>query len=1037
MANFKTKARAVDLLGKQQVRDEVTAITELLRNSYDADANEGLINIDSNNDCITISDDGDGMDKSDIENKWLILGTYSKKSKNVVRTKKNRVKIGEKGIGRLAISILGDQLLIISKKRFASEDPWVVLYLHWELFRNEDLYIEDIVIPVKSFKSSDDLIYYLTNNLQELKNIMMSNFYHKEKWDDNLYTRVIYDVKNFNINDAILTKIRQMDRQGGGTIFYIKALEKTWDWTIYSNVKIDSTSALKRKQRLKDVLFSFYNFIELFENQLEEDNNSLSRKSEQDMFTPRIHINGVKLENETALNSDDILLYDFALRGTIINGAFDGFAYMGVQKKAEHIQVSKDILTKGIVYGTDDCGPIKIKWFHVEGTPALSCIPKDQHKQLTEKLKKVGGLYVFRDGLRILPYGETNNDFLNVEERRTIRAGTYLFSFRRMYGYIEISKEGNPYLIDKSSREGFVENNHFQVFQNLLMNLLEWWATDYLGTKDVNAEGRREKYINERKEESRFQEEREKEEKNEKQYFKKLNTWMNNIESDLYKKGKVIKNKLILTIKKIGEKTVALGDTSIESVLLSIRSETNSYINEFDSLKWVVNKRYSHEYDSLDIINKYNNNIAKLKKNYNNFIENEIEKLLKNKQQRNVKTNSNSNNQKSEIINEIDNKINQVNNIYASQIKNVDTEITDKKSALTTSIKDIVGAIVKDELNITKIEHEKYKKEFLDQYIIELENMRLNISNYSTNIHDDKILEVRNLLNKSEETNSLIYNHISNYRDSLENSLVLNELNILLERFMQNLLNKERWSYDDQLIGHLKQELTTYRDLSALGLATELTDHEFNSIYSKISDQFQILKKSLRHTKILPLVENTFLAFKSLEKLHERMSPLYRQSRHRRKEINVKKYIGDTLKFFASDIKKYNIKIINDISEDMTIKEAEVVLFAPFINLISNSIYWMLNQEIKEIHFYNSNDHQYVYIHDTGIGIKENDAERVFEPFFSRKPDGRGLGLFLSRDMLKSRGHIIGLLTSGQELRHHRGACFYILFNQKALQFGG
>lgn len=81
---------------------------------------------------------------------------------------------------------------------------------------------------------------------------------------------------------------------------------------------------------------------------------------------------------------------------------------------------------------------------------------------MINKLDDSGGLYVFRDGLRILPYGEPGNDFLKMEERRSKGITYYLFSHRRMYGYMEISKLNNPSLVDKSSREGFVENSAFK-----------------------------------------------------------------------------------------------------------------------------------------------------------------------------------------------------------------------------------------------------------------------------------------------------------------------------------------------------------------------------------------------------------------------------------------------------------------------------------------------------------------------------------------------------------------------------------------------
>lgn len=61
------------------------------------------------------------------------------------------------------------------------------------------------------------------------------------------------------------------------------------------------------------------------------------------------------------------------------------------------------------------------------------------------------GLYIYRDEFRVLPYGRHNADFLNFEQRRNLRAGTYYFSYRRMFGYLGLERNRNPKLIDKSS----------------------------------------------------------------------------------------------------------------------------------------------------------------------------------------------------------------------------------------------------------------------------------------------------------------------------------------------------------------------------------------------------------------------------------------------------------------------------------------------------------------------------------------------------------------------------------------------------------
>lgn len=123
MAKFRTRARTLDLLGRQQIAGVPTAINELLKNAHDAYADNVDIDYFRNESLFILRDDGLGMSKSDFENRWLTLGTESKvKNKNsslppVDTTKNYRNQMGEKGIGRLAIASIGKQVLIITKTK--------------------------------------------------------------------------------------------------------------------------------------------------------------------------------------------------------------------------------------------------------------------------------------------------------------------------------------------------------------------------------------------------------------------------------------------------------------------------------------------------------------------------------------------------------------------------------------------------------------------------------------------------------------------------------------------------------------------------------------------------------------------------------------------------------------------------------------------------------------------------------------------------------------------------------------------------------
>ena len=78
MARFKTRARAVDMLGRQQIADVATAISELFKNAHDAYAEHVEVDNFRSDDLFVVRDDGIGMTAEEFENRWLVLGTESK-----------------------------------------------------------------------------------------------------------------------------------------------------------------------------------------------------------------------------------------------------------------------------------------------------------------------------------------------------------------------------------------------------------------------------------------------------------------------------------------------------------------------------------------------------------------------------------------------------------------------------------------------------------------------------------------------------------------------------------------------------------------------------------------------------------------------------------------------------------------------------------------------------------------------------------------------------------------------------------------------
>ena len=115
------------LIGRDLITDRVTALFELVKNCYDANATEVTITFDNvgtinDNSSISIVDDGFGMSFSDIRDKWMVIGTSNKRSNPYTPSPFNRKCVGEKGIGRFAVDKLGDNVKIITKQN--NYDQW-------------------------------------------------------------------------------------------------------------------------------------------------------------------------------------------------------------------------------------------------------------------------------------------------------------------------------------------------------------------------------------------------------------------------------------------------------------------------------------------------------------------------------------------------------------------------------------------------------------------------------------------------------------------------------------------------------------------------------------------------------------------------------------------------------------------------------------------------------------------------------------------------------------------------------------------------
>src|SRR6202044_2799975 len=134
------------------------------------------------------------------------------------------------------------------------------------------------------------------------------------------------------------------------------------------------------------------------------------------------------------------------------------------------------------------CGEFGFNLAYVQGNQRDWKLDPNQFNAISGKLNRFGGLYIYRDGIRVLPYGNSDFDFLDIELRRAKSASDAFFSYRRMFGVISLTRDQNSQLREKAGREGFADNEAYRQFREILKNFLYQLAVDFFRESGTRAE---------------------------------------------------------------------------------------------------------------------------------------------------------------------------------------------------------------------------------------------------------------------------------------------------------------------------------------------------------------------------------------------------------------------------------------------------------------------------------------------------------------------------------------------------------------------
>lgn len=485
--SFKTRARTIDHLGRGQIADAPTAVSELWKNAWDAYATNVSLNIfDGATVVAAVFDDGVGMSTSDFVDRWLVIGTESKVDGPPAPPPADfdgpaRQRQGEKGIGRLSAAFLAPATLVLSQQQDGSTSAVLV---DWRLFENPFLSLDQIIIPVRTFSNHTAVLAELPLMVQVILSNLGSvrddgsrflteewqRFADEEEADGKSSTagRILEFWKELPLQQRHLDEWPvTAEISAKGTALYL--LGAHHELAVWLEASHEDQEAKDVKERLTDILTGFTDT--LTPHPVEFGYEVLTFRG----ATPRR-----VLSSTDVFDLDDFHQLEHTVEGWFDDaGVFQGHVHAFGKDLGERIIHPNRPLPKA---RTDRPGPFEFAIGTFEQVSANSSHNARRHKDLADQVTKYGGVRVYRDGLRVMPYGSANADFFGLEETRQKHAGRYFWAHRRSFGRLAFTRSGNPSLRDKAGREGLVENRASRELRLLVQDLLVKLARDYFGT---------------------------------------------------------------------------------------------------------------------------------------------------------------------------------------------------------------------------------------------------------------------------------------------------------------------------------------------------------------------------------------------------------------------------------------------------------------------------------------------------------------------------------------------------------------------------
>jgi len=970
VARFRTRARAVDMLGRQQIAGIPTAISELLKNAYDAYADNADVDFFRSRRLFVLRDDGVGMDRQDFEERWLTLGTESKlgqafglRPPPVAPGKAARPVLGEKGIGRLAVAAIGPQLLVLTRSLSPDRrDQLVMAFLNWTMFAIPGIDLDQLEIPVwvlpggqlpdQAYISA--MVATVRENLDSIGEDVASD----------LRMEILRQLDAFDVDpdqlDAILGGI-SLRGDGHGTHFFVQPAETSL------NAAIDGPDDDDTAPPLIKMLIGFSNTmtpdhapkrIEVAFRDRRSDVLVEDLLAESEFFTP-----------------DEFRNADHHIAGTFDDfGQFRGTVTVYGDSTQDHLVAWP---SRGRV---TDCGPFRINLAVVQGVERESTLPNTEWTRLVRKLNRIGGLYIYKDGIRVLPYGNNDYDFLDIERNRTKQASYYYFSFRRMFGVVEIDSIANAALSEKAGREGFRENLAYRQFRDILKNFFVQIAADFFrpgGVRTSTYEVRRaelDRVERARRRQEQFASSRRA------SFRADLETARSSIQAG------VPEAEVAAVVSRMRDSVEAVkGAADVEEAAeLLIQSESEA------------REALSTLRDRFRVSKPRGMGLTKpLRRDFDDYRE-EYDRLLQ------------------LVFGPAELAIETAVRDAESGPAGVGRQVRFEKGLQTS------GEIARRTVQAAARETERSSVELRERLASLIRSSLVEVSDaVSEVLTSAAVLSVSGLGDADFVTNRLALEQ--KIEDAARSrSRALDSVRTRLQAIEWQSGEDGQIVTDLDVAEAVDEELLALRErtevdieLAQLGMAVQVINHEFDATIRAVRSGLRELNAWADANDALRSLHDRLRAsFDHLDGYLTLFTPLQRRLYRRAVSIHgaeIHKFLQD---LFDERLRRETVELrATPAFKRFHFQGYPSTFYPVFVNLVDNALYWLSRSAEPRVVQLDVIDGAMV-VENNGPAISLQDQEQIFELGFTRKPAGRGLGLYISRDVLAKEGYELSVANS-------------------------